>query len=996
MEWFVCAAIGLESKASCVDSLEAFDWDHVMVDRLGIARIILITFQSDSCPLPSPQSFSNDMSSLSLLFIALIDQLATSNSLSTSVDLNIRDHLISTIIHRLFNHLTSTNHVVLNCSPADVEPALTLFTLESQKLLNNRDVFDIFHRTTVGLYAIVHTLENNGFSKPTIRLTDSRIDLFSPDLPKSANFTDFMKLLEPELVKLKKEFDPELFGEAKRITLWKGLLERVASGEEVLKDKSFLKSSFFRPTLLSIQAKFQQLMSSVSESMGSSTSSLPSSHSTPHTSLSVHLNSSLQTPSSSTPFKQESIELLAIIHSLLSSPLHPSPDKQLHTNSFSQALQLFNLGDPSPTEQFHSSLFDEQDNEILAQSLVRCKTVCELFGAEKCILDISMFYDRIVSCLASSNSQVRSAALSIFQLIYDIPSVHFQLPSVWNRLSSAFRDGFPDEQLGLLVVSLTWIRAINFEMSVPPFPLNLFDWEGLFSADLTWGALFINAVHLIMVLRSSSIEERFGKAKVAEIVVKFERRQRAVSIINSFCCNNAKFNNSSFELFLSYSLMISLLISCDFPLPLTTFLTTRPDLRVTPVLPIRHSVVFLHHNILNRHKPHQPPLDLLFERTLRTNPLDFFLVSSKSEFDLLPSLRNTSLCAFHALCRRGVHLDMMESERIRSGWHISTASFMFKTQLISDTFHLFLYFPPPRVVRFFLPILRWGRDRPSDVIALKVMMMTLLLVTAPFGDCISLKELFRSSRHLNSIHHDTNLELGVLPRCKEFEMLSIPTGFGSALACSSKHVSMNHNTTRTQPHFSTRPSLNTSDLSTQLYSSLSDNTRSVSDGIVSVGSLIRRLKTKFTMMKSPVPATVSAMLEFVKRFVCLSEIGVLWIILCFGLLDRVIRAVSESSFLEDYENGICVIGILLRSIREGGNITNVIIHDFSPLLSRTGLDFDSCAWSDETSSTDGVSEGDDADACVFDENGGDFGDGVTSGDVGSVCVLSVCARRGVA
>ncbi|KAK2950657.1 hypothetical protein BLNAU_14328 [Blattamonas nauphoetae] len=56
--------------------------------------------------------------------------------------------------------------------------------------------------------------------------------------------------------------------------------------------------------------------------------------------------------------------------------------------------------------------------------------------------------------------------------------------------------------------------------------------------------------------------------------------------------------------------------------------------------------------------------------------------------------------------------------------------------------------------------------------------------------------------------------------------------------------------------------------------------------------------------------------------------------------------------------------------------------------------FDSCARSDDTSPTDGVSEGDDADACVFDENRGDCGDDVASGEVGSVGVLSVCARRG--
>ncbi|KAK2950561.1 hypothetical protein BLNAU_14555 [Blattamonas nauphoetae] len=80
------------------------------------------------------------------------------------------------------------------------------------------------------------------------------------------------------------------------------------------------------------------------------------------------------------------------------------------------------------------------------------------------------------------------------------------------------------------------------------------------------------------------------------------------------------------------------------------------------------------------------------------------------------------------------------------------------------------------------------------------------------------------------------------------------------------------------------------------------------------------------------------MLEFLKRVVSLGSVGNRMEMVRFGMLDIVIRGVSESSFLEDYENGICVIGILLRSIRDFRNKQDVIDYDFSDNLSHPELE----------------------------------------------------------
>ncbi|KAK2948612.1 hypothetical protein BLNAU_16431 [Blattamonas nauphoetae] len=64
-----------------------------------------------------------------------------------------------------------------------------------------------------------------------------------------------------------------------------------------------------------------------------------------------------------------------------------------------------------------------------------------------------------------------------------------------------------------------------------------------------------------------------------------------------------------------------------------------------------------------------------------------------------------------------------------------------------------------------------------------------------------------------------------------------------------------------------------------------------------------------------VPAIVSAAFEFFHRFVSVVSDAIRMKLVRFGLLDDVGFAVSCSSFLEDYEKGIVVIGILLDTIR---------------------------------------------------------------------------------
>ncbi|KAK2940133.1 hypothetical protein BLNAU_24959 [Blattamonas nauphoetae] len=655
---------------------------------------------------------------------------------------------------RLINHLIDTDRIVPIFEPSDLDEVIGETINNCNKELDNGlGLHDALLWIVAMVYVLVNIIENAGLVSHTVRLTDPEFDYHSP------LFTRFTQLLEPELNEFRRQFDPDF------------------------NDKSFLKLPFFRPTLLSLQAKFQHLASFSDHSEDSSMSSLHSSHFSPHTSLEAHIGSSLRTRSSGTLFKQESLQLLTLFHSLVTSPLPPSLPKQSPDDSFQAILAFYPLNDLDPTERFDSSLFDEEDDEILTKSLIRCFFVCELVGAEHCITDLPSFFDRTVSTLGSSNHQVRFVASSIHHRLVQMPRVFSQLPHVWNRLRSAFRDGWPEEQYALIQISAIWIDVISDGEALPPFPFSEFDWDGLFTTDLSDRNTFFASIRLIMAIRSCSIENKIEQTQSNHIILSFERRHLASSRLNLEFEDyiQANLDVNFVGILLSYSLMMALLIQSGFPSCETIYIETHPEMDICKVLPIQHNFVLLCHTSLNQHKPHQPPLDLLFERTLRTDPLAFFLPFVDPQIDIAHSLLNTSLCGFHALCRRGVHLDLMDTEYVQTGKHVINSYWQFISPFISDTFLLFLHFPPPLIVRFFLPFL-W-LDRSHDVLVdpLRLIIPALLLFTAPFGDCRSLKELFRSVRHGNNVDHDNSTELRVTTRCQNLEWLNIPTGFGSAL-----------------------------------------------------------------------------------------------------------------------------------------------------------------------------------------------------------------------
>ncbi|KAK2950151.1 hypothetical protein BLNAU_14953 [Blattamonas nauphoetae] len=546
----------------------------------------------------------------------------------------------------------------------------------------------------------------------------------------------------------------------------------------------------------------------------------------------------------------------------------------------------------------------------------------------KCVLDIPQFVDRTVSALGSSHSLVRLAASSLFHIFDNQRFVIPHFSHLWDRLRSAFRDGRPEEQAALLQMSTTWMIRQRVDLSLPPFPASQFDWDGLISADYSWPKLFVQSVLLMATLRQFSIDEQIGRAKVIHILLSFEQHQHAVSRINTEFDDLSRgiLISNSFPTIISYCLLMSLLSKCDFPSRITTFLTIHPEIAVRTLLfAFDNKLVFLNHTSLNRHKPHQPPLDLIVERAIRTSPLVLFQPTNIPDLEFSPSLRNTALCGFHALCRRGIHIALSDEAYISSGGHWMESFWMFSTHLISDVLHLFLYYPPPLIVRFFIPVL-WTKTPLVDLLdGLKVMLTTLLLITAPFGDCVSLREMYRTVRLRSRFHLNGSVESDIAARCESLEWLSIPTGFRSALAHSNTHLS----------HIPSKNDFGVPPLPSLPPGYLNSKARNVGEEIAHLARSFQTLSPATSLMLSnnqglsflcrmmlaPQPTRVSVVLEMVKRVVWMSGAQVLIHTVRFGLIDCVIRAVSESSFLEDYENGDPAIGSTGKEINFAPGLT---------------------------------------------------------------------------
>ncbi|KAK2946854.1 hypothetical protein BLNAU_18233 [Blattamonas nauphoetae] len=207
-------------------------------------------------------------------------------------------------------------------------------------------------------------------------------------------------------------------------------------------------------------------------------------------------------------------------------------------------------------------------------------------------------------------------------------------------------------------------------------------------------------------------------------------------------------------------------------------------------------------------------------------------------------------------------------------------------------------------------------------------LQSLLIDTAPFGDCVSLSKILPAIVPLLPFSEvDKNIEIRLARTVFVLTWLNLPQHFDLPL------LSLN-------PSHSTHAeilSTFTKNSRQVIFEAVSPD-NSVFDSVWDFFVIIEGIRTPTRafiphsdhtklstrsmyleilpiIITSPFPARPSILLEMLHRFVVVSPHTFRLTLISKGVIDSLLFTVSNSSNLEDYENGIAVIGILLDAIR---------------------------------------------------------------------------------
>ncbi|KAK2953382.1 hypothetical protein BLNAU_11668 [Blattamonas nauphoetae] len=257
---------------------------------------------------------------------------------------------------------------------------------------------------------------------------------------------------------------------------WKGLMRKIVASEETVCDISFLRNWIFRPTLTSLLSKHQHLMSlrppslplpsarlassltdhslTSSESnqppftvdtspdwkppasfdcdfdlqRGSSSSLTLSQTDTDPSSSSLSLEAqpppSQNTQSSSSPARSDTGWMISTLHSLISAPLLQSSSHRSRDYPTFSDIGLTVTVPSDINEKFSVSLFDEEDEDIIINSLSRCFYVSAKHRNLSHIDDPLAFVDRLVGALGSSNARLQEFTRTLL----NDPTIRFAIP----------------------------------------------------------------------------------------------------------------------------------------------------------------------------------------------------------------------------------------------------------------------------------------------------------------------------------------------------------------------------------------------------------------------------------------------------------------------------------------------------------------------------------------------------------------------------------------
>ncbi|KAK2951568.1 hypothetical protein BLNAU_13452 [Blattamonas nauphoetae] len=644
------------------------------------------------------------------------------------------------------------------------------------------------------------------------------------------HLTKFVDVVKDVLKRYSKEKMREEFDSFEG---WKGLMRKIVANEETMCDISFVRNWIFRPTLTSLLSKHQHLMSLRPPSLplpsahlassltdhslhssesnhlpiqfrtekddqttlessivnsdlhhGSSSSPTPSQTDTDPSSSSLSLEAqslpSLDTQSSFSPARSDTGWMISTLHNLISAPLHHSSSQRSPDYPTIKDVVQSVLLQPDFNEQFNSSLFDEEDDETILNSLIRCFYVSAVHRNLSHIDDPPAFVDHLFWTLRSSRTRLRVQSLAMLMAIVSEMGVEIVSESHLHNLRFAFRDGTKEEQTFLVWF---WNKRFQHPSSTDVEriwrDLSDFDFDGFLNADMSEEEMFeysISFVRDVCTVRALyPLTRRWAK----DYLLRFEQQQKMLTRVRQHLKTLRDSSPPEMELFrtfIEYATLLSFDHGIAFPEDLTTILLN--DHKNTNAL---HPLLYLNHTSLNpKYRRSVFPIEVLFERRARSDANAFLRANPEMITRDSPRFLHTPIFGLHSLLLRGLFHPLSDMER--STLAILLTAVNLPSDLIHHTLDLFSLFPPPLVIRMFVGPSQPLLTRPDHQPILTDILPSLVVSTAPFGYCLSLKWMFQN---LLTPHRDVEREKTRFRESRDvviaLHWLNIPSHFDSPL-----------------------------------------------------------------------------------------------------------------------------------------------------------------------------------------------------------------------
>ncbi|KAK2955949.1 hypothetical protein BLNAU_9109 [Blattamonas nauphoetae] len=948
MKWFAEAAIGVELFRKQHISAPPLVSENFRIDTSDTIFIDPSSIRHE--PHVIAGSLTSDMSTISSFVMNIYRTLDQTNRLSLPIDYEDTVFVYSRLMVALLNHFVTSGDLILqNSIPLDhvqtIVDVVAFFLMNDQHLeLSNKIIL-------AGV-----------FNKILLEISKHDCVIQTAYLVRCEDDFEFSEQFVEGLNEVKKQHSMEvvrnLFFDWKE---WVTMMEMVEKGVISLTDLSFLQSRCFRPTLEVLQVKYQnranpprieegiRAESSLEElqarlpfrsdsslhsiSSLSTETQLPSQHSS--SSSDSQLLSSPQPALPNPHTSRDALivhprEVLTVLHSLLSKPqldsfpwnLRPgiSPEKDLE-------IMHADLNTPvSLDERFDPSMFDETDDTKMIQSISRCIQIVATTQSTQCIDNMYSFLSLVIAGLHHTRKVIAAMCFHLFGRIIDFLPALDPRADQFRPLRSAFRDGTQIEQQALLELWRTWLS--KRARGAPGRDMHVidFDFDGFLTADLTDRSFFDQAVSFINQVLCHRSPSMTGQWK-SDFILLFEKKHRVMDRLADKpgpWSNQRKSDLSHTLTHITFAEVLSLIHGYDFPSELTELITI--DLERSPHWFDRFisPALFLSHtSIAPKHRHSFFPMDLMFERYLRDNPDYFFFKQSDLTICSVRKFLHSPLVGLHSLLVRcfTLHFD----ELIISRFVNMFIDVMFQ-RVPFDEFHiLYSTFPPPRLLDLLISSSHLVKAEKPLWRGFLFIIWSLCGSVAPFGACSSLAKVFTMLAPFDSNPNEQELSLlrtvGIV--VVSLHWLSIPPRFNSPLLYHLPSLAgVQRDVLQTLSSHSGIPSL-IAPLTPESFidssSHITHDTDSLNRDFAKLIMFVRSVHfpilhysfieltynghyLKFLL--SHTPAIVSVVLEFFHRFVSFSSDAVRMELVRLGLLDHVVFAVTNSSFLDDYEKGI--------------------------------------------------------------------------------------------